>query len=125
MNFKYLDENGKYVTYLPFRKGDIVTVINNGSIYPCYSNAFYHFKGEKLNELYYSYGILNKTTQFKVINIALHEDARMNGVLVYIMDRDFKEAVIGIDGLKLFKQFPLRKEEKKEIKLDRIKNVHL
>lgn len=124
MIFKYLDENGKYVTSLPFRKGDIVTVKNNGCIYPCYTNAFYHFKGEILHELYYSRRDLNKKTQFKIINIALHENARLNAVLVYIMDRDFKEAVIGIDGLKLFKQFPLRKEEKKEIKLDRIKDVY-
>ena len=107
---------------LPFRVGDIVRVENWGCSYPSYKEAFAFLTGSS-EPPYYSYdGLRMKGGDkqlFKIIKIAEHE--RFEYILCYIQDRLKRGVVIDPVGLKLVKQFPLRKNETINITLEKIK----
>jgi len=112
---------------LPFRIGDIVRVRDWGDVYPRYIEAFRYFTNSS-DFPYYSPGSFKKTEKrrqegdkqlFKIIKIAEHE--RDKSILCYIQDRFKHGVVIAQEGLKLVKQFPLRKNETNNIILKKIK----
>lgn len=124
--FEFINSEGIKKRY-PFRVGDIVRVINWGDSYPSYKEAFLHFTGQ-CNPPYYSNflsckqeeGERNGACDFKIINIAEHgQSTRL--ILSYIKDRMGRGVVIGLEGLELVKQMPLRIGEKTVIKLEKIK----
>ena len=103
---------------LPFRVGDIVRVKSWGSSYPSYTKAFAFLTGS-MEAPYYSCGDLfieerrrrkeGDKQLFKIVKVAEHGD--FSEILFYIQDRTKRGVVIAPEGLKLFKQFPLRKNE--------------
>jgi hypothetical protein len=124
--FIYHKNSGR-TDYLPFRVGDIVRVANWGQVYSSYTNAFRYFTNSS-DKPYYSCNDFNiekrrredgKKQLFKIIKIAEHEQHGF--ILCYIQDRARRGVVIGPEGLKLVKQFPLRKNETINIVLKKIK----
>ena len=113
--------------YLPFRVGDIVRVTNWGDVYPRYTEAFFYFT-KSHDAPYYSSQVFRLEERkleegskqlFKIVEIAEHEDGEY--LLCYIQDRAKRGMVIGIEGIELVKQFPLRKNETINIVLKKIK----
>lgn len=129
--FEYKHTDG-YISVFPFRVGDIVKVKDWGDSYSSYKEAFKHFTGST-NPPYYS-SFLNyheeeeereNAGDFKIIGIAEHGDNNGNKhyILAYIQDRVGRGQVIGLEGLGLVKQLPLRIGEKTVIKLEKIKEI--
>ncbi len=120
--FIYHKNNGS-TDYLPFRVGDIVRVINWGNSYSSYTEAFVFLTGN-YEPPYYSYGDLRRQDGekqlFKIVKVAEH-GRFADAILFYIQDRAKRGVVIGSRGLKLVKQFPLRKNETINIVLEKIK----
>lgn len=121
------DSGGK--DYLPFRVGDIVRVTDWGEVYPRYFEAFRYFT-KSSDYPYYSSSCFEEKEKrredgdkqlFKIIKIAQHKQDE--SILCYIQDRFKHGVVIGRAGLKLVKQFPLRKNETINIVLERISQL--
>ena len=114
--------------YLPFRVGDIVRVTNWGQSYTRYIEAFAFLTGS-MEAPYYSsdsFSLYEERIRedgdkqlFKIVKVAEHGDFEQ--ILFYIQDRAKRGVVIGPEGLKLVKQFPLRKNETINIVLEKIK----
>ena len=127
--FEYINSEG-YMVLFPFRVGDIVKVKNWGESYSSYNDAFVYFTG-KCQVPYYSsflhYQDENYAREnagnFKIIGVA--EPDQSGGpafsVIAYIKDRAGRDQVIGLEGLELVKQMPLRIGETTIIKLEKIK----
>jgi hypothetical protein len=112
--------------YFPFRVGDIVRVTDWGYCYSSYTKAFVFLTGSRETPYYSFYKREQEGDKqlFKIINIAEHE--LMNGDIVcYIQDRLKRGVVIAPEGLKLVKQFPLRKNETINIVLKKINETGL
>ena len=112
---------------LPFRVGDIVRVTDWGDTYSSYTGAFVFLTGSR-EKPYYScndYYLEKRRREegdkqlFKIVKIAEHKHGV--AILCYIQDRFKHGVVIGQEGLKLIKQFPLRKNETTDIVLEKIK----
>jgi len=118
--FRYHVSYGK-TKHFPFRIGDIVRVTDWGWCYSSYTKAFVFLTGSR-EPPYYSFCKREQEGDkqlFKIINIAEHEF--INGDIVcYIQDRLKRGVVIAPEGLKLVKQFPLRKNETNNIILGKI-----
>ena len=113
----------------PFRVGDVVRVTDWGESYSIYTKAFIYFTNSADTPYYCGFTLETEKRRkeygdkqcFKIINIAEHGDNN-NGIIVcYIQDRAKHGVVIGPEGLKLVKQFPLRKNETINIVLKKIK----
>ena len=121
--FTFVSSDGtlQHRTY-PFRVGDIVTVKHWGESYSTYESANLHFTGNSATPYYNEFYMeRNDTQKFKIMGIAEHSSGR--DIVAYISDRSGKGAVICPDGLKLFKQYPLRINETETIKLEKIKRI--
>lgn len=124
--FEYINSEG-YSVLFPFRVGDIVKVKDWGESYSSYQGAFVHFTG-KHKPPYYSNFLDWKTEEeerknageFKIIGVAEHGQNKRY-VVAYIQDRVGRGQVIGLEGLELVKQLPLRIGETTVIKLEKIK----
>lgn len=124
--FEYINSEG-YSVLFPFRVGDIVKVNDWGESYSAYKDAFVHFTS-KCQPPYYSNfsrwqdekDARENAGDFKIIGVAEHENGHY--ILAYIQDRIGRGQVIGLEGLKLVKQLPLRIGEKTVIKLEKIKS---
>lgn len=125
--FEYINSEG-YSVLFPFRVGDIVKVNDWGESYSAYEDAFVHFTG-KCQPPYYSNFLhwqdekdaRENAGDFKIIGVAEHGMNR-DCVLAYIQDRVGRGQVIGLEGLELVKQLPLRIGEKTAIKLEKLKS---
>jgi len=119
--FIYHKNDGRKA-YLPFRVGDIVCVRNWGQSYNSYTDAFAFLTGRS-EAPYYSLNTLRRIDGnkqlFKIVKVAEH--GSFADILFYIQDRAKHGVVIGPEGLKLVKQFPLRKNETIDILLEKIK----
>lgn len=113
--------------YCPFRVGDIVRVKNWGEVYSTYFKAFAFLTGSR-EPPYYSCNDLyiekrrredGDKQLFKIVKVAEHGEFPC--ILFYIQDRAKRGVVIDPKGLKLVKQFPLRKNETINIVLEKIK----
>lgn len=100
------------------RVGDIVEIKNDGWRYSTYSKAFKYFTKKEKNIPYYSYNDVPKGIEFKIIKMAKHETT--NEIVCYLKDREHKDIVIGLSGLRLIKQFPLRENETTNVEIERI-----
>ena len=100
------------------RVGDIVEIKNDGCRYSTYSKAFKYFTKKERYIPYYSYNDAPKGLEFKIIKMAVHEST--NEIVCYLKDREHKDIVIGLSGLRLIKQFPLRKDETTNVEIERI-----
>ena len=126
--FEYINSDG-YTILFPFRVGDIVKVKDWGESYSSYKDAFVHFTG-KCQAPYYSNFLhwqdekdaRENAGEFKIIGVAEHSMHCRNTVS-YIRDRIGRGQVIGLEGLKLVKQLPLRIGERTVIKLEKIKEI--
>lgn len=100
-----------------FRVGDIVKIPDWGQQYPTYKSAFKYFTNST-NPTYFAthYDEIARKGLFKIRGMALH--ANQASLLVYVKDIQGQDAVIDAEGIKLIRQYPLRKGEKKLIKLD-------
>lgn len=124
--FEYINSEGHSVLF-PFRVGDIVKVKNWGDSYSSYRDAFVHFTG-KCQAPYYSNFLpwevekdaRENAGEFKIIGVAEHGQNK-HYILAYIQDRMGRGQVIGLEGLELVKQLPLRIGETTVIKLEKIK----
>jgi hypothetical protein len=109
--------------------GDIVKVKDWGESYSSYKGAFVHFTG-KCQVPYYSNFLhwqdekdaRGNASDFKIIGVAEHGQNE-HYVIAYIQDRVGRGQVIGLEGLELVKQMPLRIGEKTVIKLEKIKEI--
>jgi len=120
LSFEYILE--KKVVRFPFRIGDIVKVKDWGDTYS-QCPSFNKFFGVKDNKTYYemsddSNKKRSKAKDFKIVKLGAHPNGRV--VVAYIVDRAFRDNIIGIDGLSLVKQFPLRNGEQTTITLEQI-----
>ncbi len=124
--FIYHKSSGR-TDYLPFRVGDIVRVTDWGESYPRYDKAFLYFTNSS-DYPYYSSIDFEETEKrrqdgdkqlFKIMGVAEHEQGE--SILCYIQDRFKHGVVMASEGLKLVKQFPLRKNETINIVLEKIK----
>ena len=124
--FGYKHTDG-YISFFPFRVGDIVKVKNWGDSYSSYKGAFKYFTGST-NPPYYS-SFLNchkeeeereNAGEFKIIGVAEHS-MHCRDTVSYIRDRIGRGQIIGLEGLELVKQLPLRIGEKTIIKLEKLK----
>lgn len=105
----------------PICIGDIVKVEDYGCMYTTFKAAFKYFGIEDtcnisngnchIHELN-----LTKNKQWKVMNIAAHNNFRYGDIIAYIQDRNFNKLVIGIEALKLFDKKVIDTEE--EVKVD-------
>ena len=119
--FEYISADKSTVKRYPFRVGDIVTVKNWGESYPTYRMANRFFTGSEATPHYSRFDYdRSRLQKFKIIKIAEHSDLHCRTIIAYIRDREGKGAIIGLDGLKLDKQYPLRINETKQIKLEKI-----
>ena len=123
--FKFISKNG-YVTKLPFRVGDFVTINNWGGQYDTYTGAFVHFYGSATRP-YYAHRDNQKREilgrkKFRVTAVAEHESLT-GDVLCYLRDITGAGCVMGGEFLTPVKVFPLRPGESCEIKLDKIKRI--
>lgn len=125
--FEYKHTDG-YISVFPFRVGDIVKVKNWGDSYSSYKGAFKYFT-RSTNPPYYS-SFLNwdkekeereNAREFKIIGVAEHS-MHCRDTVSYIRDRMGRGQIIGLEGLELVKQMPLRIGEKTTIKLEKIKS---
>ena len=118
--FTFITSDGTIRRIFPFRVGDIVTVSNWGESYSTYPVANKYFTNSSETP-YYSVSTNERScsTEFKIIGIAEHSGNR--DIVTYIRDRSGKDVIIGIHGLNLVKQYPLRKNEKQIIQLEKIK----
>jgi hypothetical protein len=125
--FEYKHTDG-YISVFPFRVGDIVKVKDWGESYSSYKGAFKYFTGNT-NTPYYS-SFLNwpkeedereNAREFKIIGVAEHS-MHCRDTVSYIRDRIGRGQIIGLEGLELVKQLPLRIGEKTIIKLEKIKS---
>ena len=125
--FDFINSVG-YTKRYPFRVGDIVKVKDWGESYSCYKDAFLHFTG-KCQAPYYSNFLhwqdekdaRKNAGNFKIIDVAEHGQNRYY-FIAYIRDIVGRGHVIGLEGLKLVKQMPLRIGEETTIKLEKIKS---
>jgi len=114
--------------HFPFRIGDIVRVTNWSCSYPSYTEAFVFLTGSRETPYYSCNNLYIEDRRredgdkqlFKIIKIAEHEFCNGN-IICYIQDRTKRGVVIGLEGLKLVKQFPLRKNETINVILEKIK----
>ena len=126
--FEYINSDG-HTFLFPFRVGDIVKVKYWGDSFSSYKDAFVHFTG-KCQAPYYSSFLHWKDEkyarenagEFKIIGVAEHGKNK-HYVIAYIQDRVGRGQVIGLEGLELVKQFPLRIGERTVIKLEKIKEI--
>jgi len=124
--FEYINSDGGTILF-PFRVGDIVKVKDWGESYSSYKGAFVHFTG-KCQVPYYSNFLHYQDEEdarknagdFKIIGVAEHGQNK-HYVIAYIQDRLGRGQVIGLEGLELVKQMPLRIGEKTVINLEKIK----
>lgn len=118
--FEYINSEGHSLLF-PFRVGDIVKIYDWGESYSAYTSAFVHFTSKR-QPPYYSNHINERknASEFKIIGVAEHSRNK-RCILAYIQDRIGRGQVIGLKGLKLVKQMPLRIGEKTTIKLEKIK----
>ena len=124
--FDFINSLG-YTKRYPFRVGDIVKVKDWGESYSCYKDAFVYFTG-KCQAPYYSNFLhwqdekdaRENAGNFKIIGIAEHGQNKYY-FIAYIRDIVGRGHVIGLDGLELVKQMPLRIGEETTIKLEKIK----
>ena len=129
--FEYKHTDGS-ISVFPFRVGDIVKVKNWSESYPYYKGAFVHFTS-KCQTPYYSNFLdwqdekdaRENAGDFKIIGVAEHGSQNSHYVIGYIQDRVGRGQVIGLEGLKLVKQMPLRIGEKTVIKLEKIKIIKI
>lgn len=120
LKFKYILE--KSIISLPFRVGDIVKVKYWGATYSGCSK-FNKFFNVKDNKTYYqmSYDAEEKRSKakdFKIVKLGMHPNGCV--AVAYIVDREFRDNIIDVEGLSLVRQFPLRNGEKTTIRLERI-----
>lgn len=124
--FEYINSNGDSLLF-PFRVGDIVKVKNWGESYTMYKDAFVHFTGKCQTPYYSNFSrwkdeknARENASDFKIIGVAEHGQIK-HYAIAYIQDRLGRGQVIGLEGLGLVKQLPLRIGEKTVIKLEKIK----
>lgn len=125
--FEYKHTDG-HISVFPFRVGDIVKVKDWGESYSSYKRAFEYFTGSTNHPYYSSFLNWNKEKEerenageFKIIGVAEH-GIHCRNTVSYIRDRMGRGQVIGLEGLELVKQLPLRIGEKTVIKLEKIKS---
>jgi hypothetical protein len=125
--FEYINSEG-YSVLFPFRVGDIVKVKNWGESYSSYKGAFKYFTGSTNPPYYSSFLDWNKEKEerenageFKIIGVAEHS-MHCRDTVSYIRDRIGRGQIIGLEGLELVKQLPLRIGEKTTIKLEKLKS---
>ena len=118
-HFIYIKEDGTVDSTYPFRVGDIVTINNWGLSYTTYRSAFFFFT-KSINPPFYAVNLnqWNNKTPFKIIDIAKHSYNKE--ILLYIMDRFRRSAVIGVKGVTLLRQYPLKENEKQIVYLKKI-----
>ena len=127
--FKYISAtSGRILSTFPFRVGDLVMVTDWGESYSSYKEAFKYFGlWDKNYEIRFPFYATcserrrkeNKNRLFKIMGVVEH---RNNGCSVfYIKDNENRESIIGGEGLKPFKVFPLRPGETNEIKINKLK----
>ena len=126
--FEYINSEGHTVLF-PFRVGDIVKVKDWGESYSSYEDAFVHFTGKRQAPYYSNFlhwqdeeDARENTSNFKIIGIAEHGHIKRY-IIAYIQDRVGRGQVIGLEGLELVKQLPLRIGEGTVIKLEKIKET--
>lgn len=116
IKFTYWLNNGVKKTY-PFRVGDIVDVINIGRKYSSYSRAYEYFTKSAETPYYCKHGG-GHHQYFKIFAVVEHESSKC--VIAYCKDREGRDIVIGMSGLGLVRQYPLRKGESNEVYLEKI-----
>ena len=119
--FKYKFGNGLIKEY-PFRPGDIVSVKDWGGHYCSYTKAFKTFGfGEQINHGFNSSAMMyygEKPKLYKLVAVLQHET--MNDIICHIRSRTGHNFVMGIDGLKEERVYPLRIGEKKTIEVKKL-----
>ena len=125
--FEYKHTDG-HISVFPFRVGDIVKVKNWGESYSSYRGAFKYFTGSTNPPYYSSFLDWHKEEEerenageFKIIGVAEHS-MHCRDTVSYIRDRMGRGQIIGLEGLELVKQLPLRIGEKTVIKLEKLKS---
>lgn len=128
--FKYISAtSGELLFKFPFRVGDLVMVTDWGESYSSYKEAFKYFGlwDKNFNVRFPFYATYPwrrreeiKNRLFKVMGVVEHRNNSGYSVF-YIKDNENKEAIIGGEGLKPFKVFPLRPGETNEIKINKLK----
>ena len=126
--FEYINSEGHTVLF-PFRVGDIVKIKDWGESYSSYDDAFVHFTGKRQAPYYSNFlhwqdeeDARENASNFKIISVAEHGHIKRY-IIAYIQDRVGRGQVIGLEGLELVKQLPLRIGEGTVIKLEKIKET--
>ena len=126
--FEYINSEGHTVLF-PFRVGDIVKIKDWGESYSSYEDAFVHFTGKRQAPYYSNFSrwkdeknARENAGDFKIIGVAEHGHIKRY-IIAYIQDRVGRGQVIGLEGLELVKQLPLRIGEGTVIKLEKIKET--
>ena len=112
--FTYFLDNGTRKTY-PFRIGDIIRVGNPDYRYTSYGAAFKHFTGSTKIPYYCDHWYAKLDNEFKIFEMVKHGNT--NDIIIYAKDRINNDIVIDARGVKLVRQYPLRKGESTEIRL--------
>lgn len=115
--FTYRFDNEGRKVY-PFRVGDIIRVTDLGYRYMSYSTAFKYFTSSIKNPHYCDHWYAKLDKEFKIFGMAWHEFSY--DIVIYAKDRLGKDIVIDARGVKLVRQYPLRKGESIEVCLEKI-----
>lgn len=109
--YKFENGNGLYKK-LPFRPGDLVEVADWGEHYSNFTTAFnaFGFGEQKLHgyNSYEQYVAANRPPVFKFV-AALEHYQYEGHIICHVRSMQGHNFVIGIDGLKPVKVYPLRK----------------
>lgn len=119
--YRYIFENGSW-RELPFRIGDFVTVTNWGCCYDRYEKAYDMLYGSPEMTYYSSWEVRKNTDpnrRFMIDGLAEHSVFNET-ILFSIKDNENRHAVMGLDGIKPLKIYPLRPGENNRIKLKKV-----
>ncbi len=104
--------------------GDIVKIMDGGSQYTTYTNAFLYFGFGKTKPFYVNYKyddyqigkrsksnvkLGDRKNEWMVVNMAVHYDFH-NQIILHLRSRDFQNCVIGIEGVKVIRPVKKRPE---------------
>ena len=103
----------------PFRIGDVVRVSSFSECYSWFTLASRYFFHDDTKTGFYNDNVRLRSfdTKFKIKKMVAHSYFGYH-VICYCVDREGKDIIIDANGLKLVKQYPLRRGESTEIELE-------
>lgn len=121
VTFFFSNRNSKQTLEYHFRVGDIVRIRHWGAAYSDWNYGNRFFTNGTESPFYNKHwDKRNSKLLFKIKKMAFHMYDR-DGVICYVEDREKKGVIINASALEVVRQFPLRKDERQVVELEKMK----